>query len=226
MGLRAPLRTVQAQRDTQSMITLLCFLIVNMLPVHIFATVICFDYCWLADKMSPGARVQWLSFLYYATWAFVGLYAIKVMRLVLALIGNIQLWWVDWEGTLFNFAIERFFPAIKVASDYLWETYHNRTWSYIRGIQADDIEKREVIREISEERNLPDLVESLITDMVCLEGAQELDYRWYLHDNRHNMKALHGLRYAQRECIASFLIPEPAFEMNKDAIVDLFCFQN
>merc|ERR1712098_805660 len=218
-------RDREVMRDTHGLLTLACFLAVNMVPVHIFASVICVDYCWLSSRMSDEFRLTWLTGMYFFTWAFVALYALNVVRLVCVLVWNVQTWFVDWEGTLFNRIYGPFFRVLKWGSDTLWESYHNRTWSYIRGIQAESKEKKEIIRRLAEREGLPDIVQDIITDMVCLKGAEELDYRWYMHDNRHNMRLLKGMKYDTRECITSFLVPNSALSMNKDAIVSEYCFK-
>merc|ERR1712098_99135 len=189
-----------------------------------FSLIVFSDYAVLKG-MPAEIRVVWLTFLYYITWFFVGVYAINVGRLLCTLLIDLphHHWWIDWEETLYRAMQPWIFQRIKDAADSLWEFYHKATWGFIRGIQADVREKRETIHEIAEARDLPPLVESLICEFLCLEGTDELDYRWHLHDNRANMTALHGMDYNTRECIASFIIPEPAFKLNKDQIVDLYC---
>jgi len=223
--LRAPFRNQTSIQDLRHILTLVCFLVVNLMPVYVFSLIVFSDYAVLSVGMPAQLRVLWLHGLYYITWLFVAIYAINVGRLLCTLLVNLphHFWWVDWEETLYRSIQPQVFRRIKDAADSLWESYHRRTWGYIRGIQAEVREKKQAIHEIAEARNLPPLVEDLICSFVCLEGAEELDYRWHLHDNRNNMGALEGVDYNTRECIASFLIPEPAFRLNKDQIVDLYC---
>merc|ERR1711964_234026 len=206
-------------------LTLVCFLVVNLMPVYVFSLIVFSDYAVLSVGMPAKLRVLWLSGLYYITWLFVAIYAINVGRLLCTLLINLphHFWWIDWEETLYRIIQPQVFRRIKDVADWLWEAYHKRTWGYIRGIQAEVNEKNKAIHEVCKARNLPPLVEGLINDFVCLKGAQELDYRWYLHDNRANSKALEGSDYNCRETIASFLIPTQAFLLNKDEIVDLYC---
>jgi hypothetical protein len=221
--LRKPFRGERAFRDTNEMLTLLCFLIVNMLPVHIFSLVIFADYMWFTNYMDPNTRIKWLGFLYYATWSFVVLYTINVARLSAALMLGINSPLIDWEGALFRRIVAPFWQGLKWTVETLWESYHRRTWNYIRGIQESTKTRYEAITEGLDERDIPKGIQRIIAEMTLVEGVQELDYRWYLHDNRRNMKNLEGLSYKCRECIAEFLIPQPAFKLNKDAIVDLYC---
>jgi len=224
-ALRAPFRNAASIQDLNHILTLIAFLAVNLLPVHIFSFIVFSDYAILVEIMPLQVRLIWLHCLYYITWFFVLLYAVNVGRLLATLIIDVpqHFWWIDWEETLYRILRPRVIQRIKDAADSLWEDYHKRTWGYIRGIQAEVSEKNKAIHEVCKARNLPPLVEGLINDFVCLKGAQELDYRWYLHDNRANSKALEGLDYSCRETIASFLIPKQAFFLNKDEIVDLYC---
>lgn len=63
----------------------------------------------------------------------------------------------------------------------------------------------------------------VIKDMCCVKGVDELNYRYYMHDMRNDLKYAKTLDYKTRETILSFIIPEQAFQMNKDDIVDAFC---
>merc|ERR1712167_58708 len=105
---------------------------------------------------------------------------------------------------------------MKFTVEWLWENYHQRTWEYIWGIQAHAKENSRAVEFVAQEHNLPKDVAQTIESFLNVQGVNELDYRWYLHDNRKNMKHLRKMDYSTRECIASFLIPEPAFKMDKD----------
>jgi len=222
---KAPFRTVNSIHDLNNILTLIAFLAVNLLPVHIFSLLVFADYACFVQYMPVGVRVLWLQALYYVTWFFVLLYAVNVGRLMATLIVDIpnHLWWIDWEETLYRFIRPRTIEWFRKGADQLWASYHQRTWQYIRGIQAEVCEKRQAIRAGCKMRNLPPLVEGMIIDFACLKGANELDYRWYLHDNRENMKALKELDYTCRETIASYLIPKEAFTLDKDELLEMYC---
>jgi len=222
---KAPFRTVTSIHDLNNIITLFAFLAVNLLPVHIFSLLVFADYACFVQYMPVGIRILWLQALYYVTWFFVLLYAVNVGRLMATLIIDIpnHLWWIDWEETLYRFIRPRTIAYFRDGADKLWSSYHQRTWHYIRGIQADVCETKQAIHEGCEERGLPPLVEGMIIDFTCLKGANELDYRWYLHDNRDNMHALKELNYQCRETIASYLIPEEAFGLDKDQLLEHYC---
>jgi len=131
--------------------------------------------------------------------------------------------WLDFETMAQNRVIPAFWSGLKWAVHATWQFYHDRVWVYVREVQMKQSELKQAVCEVCEDKELPPEIAETINSFLCTEGVQELDYRWYLHDNRHNEKHVQPLDYKTRECIASFLIPEPAFNLNKDQIVDLYC---
>jgi len=221
--LKAPLRNAATRQDLNHILTLISFLSVNLFPVYLFSWIVCLDYTFLGRIMPLWIRLAWLNVLHYITWGCVSLYAVNITRLLITMMTNSRAWWLDWEETIYLFIRPRVTQRLKNAATSLWESWHHKCWSFIRGIQAKSSEQRQVIQEVCVRRNLPPLVQETICDFVNLKGMDKLDYRWYLHDNRKNSPMLKHMNYECREAIASFLIPKPAFALDKDEIVDLFC---
>lgn len=223
---RRPFRHTRRFREINDMLTLICFLLVNLLPVQIFAFTIFADYMWFSGSMATEMRSNWLNCLYWGTWGFVIVYSLNIFRLATVMMAPLNNWWLnflDWEGMMYINLLNRFWSLMKYVVEWLWESYHQKTWEYIYGIQAVAKQNTDAVQFVADEHNLPKDVANTIESFLNVEGINELDYRWYLHDNRRNLKNIRRMNYQTRECIASFLIPEPAFKMDKDAIVSLFC---
>merc|ERR1711964_716009 len=131
--------------------------------------------------------------------------------------------WLDWEEAIYSWLRPSAIHCMELASDFVWEDFHKKTWRFIRGVQAENRAKEAVVKQVAKERNLPPLVEGALLDFAVVKGTREMDYRWFLHDCRKQSPYLSEMKYGVRECIASFLIHPEAFELSKDDIVDLFC---
>merc|ERR1712098_959681 len=124
---------------------------------------------------------------------------------------------------VYNWSRPKVISLFKAATDTVWENFHLKTWKFIRRIQSDSSASKQAIQEACADRDLPQLVEACLVDFAVLKGTRELDYRWYLHDNRKKSPYLREMGYGLREGIASFLIDENAFSLTKNAIVEVYC---
>lgn len=221
-SLRRPFRRNQEFRRWNEFISAFIFGILNVLPPLIFVYVILLDCLFLRNLQSDEERSVWVNYLWCFTKTFVICYCINLIRLGYVFFRGAH-GWLDFESILYQPILRVFWKSLKWFVEWIWETYHNKTWKFIRGIQAQTRERGDLVHALAGQRNLPPRVEGLIGAFLTVQGVNELDYRWFLHDNRRKMRHLRKLDYKTRECIASFVIPEPAFKMNKDALVNLYC---
>merc|ERR1711964_160623 len=220
--LRWPFRRNREFRLWNDVLGAMIYAIFNIIPPALFVYLILIDFLVLRKVQSDEEREWWITCLSWFTRVFLVVYSANLLRLGYVFYYGAH-GWFDFEARIHRPFLRWFWSSLKYYVEWAWEIYHGKTWKFIRGIQAQTREKHDLVGELAARKNLPPRVEALLSEFLTIRGVNELDYRWFLHDNRRKMRYLRKLDYKTRECIASFVIPKPAFKMNKDALVNLYC---